>query len=259
MSRKLATVIGTVVAAALVVGGLATVALNHTRPPRPAVASQSTPAAPPTTAASSTPTTTPTRTPSGKPEQPVADPTASLAAGNKKVLFLSFDDGPDPVWTPRILQILRKHGAHATFFQLGRMQAEHPGLREQILADGHTIGSHSISHAQLTALPAAKRRHEIFDGPRSKCFRPPYGASNPKVRADIAAAGMSQVLWDVDPRDWKRPGVTAIVDNILHHAHRRNIILLHDGGGDRTQTAAALDKVLPLLKAQGYTFPAMTC
>lgn len=260
MSRKLATIIATGVAAALVVGSLVALALGHTTPPKPTSAAHVSPSTTP----SETPTTTPTPGTSGSPETgtprtPAGDPTAAASGGNKKVLFLSFDDGPDPVWTPKILQVLAKYGAHATFFELGRMQAAHPGLREQILAAGNTIGNHSINHRQLTAISAKDRRHEIFDGPKSKCFRPPYGATNPKVRADIKAAGMVQVLWDVDPRDWARPGTQAIVNNILANAHRRNIILLHDGGGDRTQTVAALDKALRLLKAQGYSFPAMAC
>jgi peptidoglycan/xylan/chitin deacetylase (PgdA/CDA1 family) len=255
MSRRFAAFVATGTAlAALVIGSLIAVALGKSHPPKPAVASTPASATP-----SPTPTTTPTFNAPTSPHRPVPNPTAALAAGNKKVLFLSFDDGPDPVWTPKILQVLAKHGAHATFFELGSMQAAHPGLRDQVLAAGNTIGSHSISHAQLTAVSAAKRHREIFDGPRSTCFRPPYGATNPKVRADISAAGMVQVLWDVDPRDWARPGTQAIVHNILTHAHRHNIILLHDGGGDRSQTVAALDKVLPLLKAQGYSFPAMDC
>ncbi|MEI8410252.1 MULTISPECIES: polysaccharide deacetylase family protein [unclassified Kribbella] len=255
MSRRFAAFVATGTAlAVLVIGSLIAVALGRSHPPKPAVA---------TTSASATPSATPTTTPNvnapTSPRRPVPNPTAALAAGNKKVLFFTFDDGPDPVWTPRILQVLAKHGAHATFFELGSMQAAHPGLREQVLAAGNTIGNHSITHPQLTAVSAAKRHHEIFDGPQSTCFRPPYGATNPKVRADIKAAGMVQVLWDVDPRDWARPGTQAIVQNILTHAHRHNIILLHDGGGDRSQTVAALDKVLPLLKAQGYSFPAMDC
>ncbi len=255
MSRRFAACVATGTAlAALVIGSLIAIALGRSHPPKPAVASTSASATP-----SATPTTTPTFNAPTSPHRPVPNPTAALAAGNKKVLFLSFDDGPDPVWTPKILQVLARHGAHATFFELGSMQAAHPGLRDQVLAAGNTIGSHSISHAQLTAVSAAKRHHEIFDGPRSTCFRPPYGATNPKVRADISAAGMVQVLWDVDPRDWARPGTQAIVHNILTHAHRHNIVLLHDGGGDRSQTVAALDKVLPLLKAQGYSFPAMDC
>ncbi|MEV8375435.1 polysaccharide deacetylase family protein [Kribbella sp. NPDC056861] len=263
MSRKLAAVIGTGVAAALVVGSLIALALGHTNQPKPASASGPN-GAPPSSVPSETPTPTPTPTNSGSPETgkprtPAGDPTLAASAGNKKVLFFSFDDGPDPVWTPKILQVLAKYGAHATFFQLGTMQAAHPGLREQILAAGNTIGSHSISHPQLTAITPQKRHHEIFDGPVSKCFRPPYGASNPKVRADIKAAGMVQVLWDVDPRDWARPGTQAIVNNILAHARRRNIILMHDGGGERAQTVAALDKALRILKGQGYTFAAMAC
>ncbi|MDX6280218.1 MAG: peptidoglycan-N-acetylglucosamine deacetylase [Kribbellaceae bacterium] len=262
MSRKLAAIVATAVASALVVGSLIALALGHTNQPKPTSASSpSTPASTPI----ETPTTTPTPATnsgspeSGKPRKPAADPTLAASAGNKKVLFFSFDDGPDPYWTPKILQVLKKYGAHATFFELGTMQAAHPGLREQVLAAGNTIGSHSISHPQLTAIPAAKRHHEIFDGPQSECFRPPFGASNPKVRADIKAAGMVQVLWDVDPRDWARPGVQAIVNNIMTHAHKRNIILMHDGGGDRSETVAALDKALRLLKAQGYSFPAMAC
>jgi peptidoglycan/xylan/chitin deacetylase (PgdA/CDA1 family) len=256
MPRKLAAVFATGVAAVLVVGSLVAVTLGHSHQPRPtAVSSPSTP----TPTLLDIPATTPTDKPGRSSGSPAADPTAAAAAGNKKVLFFSFDDGPDPVWTPEILEVLRRYGAHATFFELGAMQNAHPGLRAQVLAAGNTIGSHSISHKQLTAISAAGRHHEIFDGPQSKCFRPPYGASNPKVRADIKAAGMTQVLWDVDPRDWERPGVNAIANNILHHASRRNIILLHDGGGNRSQTVDALEQVLPVLKAQGYSFPAMDC
>jgi peptidoglycan/xylan/chitin deacetylase (PgdA/CDA1 family) len=256
MSRKFAAFVATGVALAMVVGSLLVLALGHSRQPKAAAAT--------TQASSTTPSATPTETPSvnappSTPHRPAPDPTAALAIGNKKVLFLSFDDGPDPVWTPKVLQMLAKHGAHATFFELGAMQVAHPGLREQVLAAGNTIGSHSITHPQLTAISPARRHHEIFDGPKSTCFRPPYGASNPKVRAEIKAAGMVQVLWDVDPRDWARPGTQAVVHNILTHAHNHNIILLHDGGGDRSQTVAALDRLLPILKAQGYAFPAMDC
>ncbi|MDX6258777.1 MAG: peptidoglycan-N-acetylglucosamine deacetylase [Kribbellaceae bacterium] len=262
MSRRLAAIVATGVASLLVVGSLIALALGHTNQPKPTSASS--PSTP-----SSTPIETSARTPappsnsgapeSGKPRKPAGDPTLAASAGNKKVLFFSFDDGPDPYWTPKILQVLKKYGAHATFFELGTMQAAHPGIREQILAAGNAIGSHSISHPQLTAVSAARRHHEIFDGPQSKCFRPPSGASNPQVRADIKAAGMVQVLWDVDPRDWARPGVHAIVNNIMTHARKRNIILMHDGGGDRGQTVAALDKALHLLRTQGYSFPAMAC
>jgi peptidoglycan/xylan/chitin deacetylase (PgdA/CDA1 family) len=194
---------------------------------------------------------------SGKKSQP-GNPLAA-AAGRRKVLFFSFDDGPDPVWTEKVLRVLAKYDAKATFFQLGEMIRAYPSLKEQVLAAGHTIGNHSISHPQLTAISAARRHHEIFDGPKSKCFRPPYGATNKKVRADIRAAGMTQVLWTVDPTDWGRPGTSAIANNILSNAGPGGVILLHDGGGDRSQTVAALERVLPILKARGYSFAAMDC
>lgn len=217
-----------------------------------------------------TPTQTPTTAPVTAPApQSSAGPVTSTppnVVGNpkavssgKKVLFLTFDDGPDPVWTPQVLAVLAKYDAHATFFQLGSMQAAHPGIRDQVLAAGNTIGNHSISHAQLTKLSATKRHHEIFDGPRSTCFRPPYGAANDKVRADIKAAGMSAVLWDIDTLDWQRPGKQAIVNSILTNARSGSVVLMHDAGGDRAQTVAALDQALATLTARGYTFPAMDC
>ena len=253
MSRKL---IATGAAALLVVGSLTAIALGRSNPPAPAFAVS--PVAIQTILRTLTGSYPPGKTSTGT-GSPLADPTAAAAAGNAKVIFLSFDDGPEPTWTPEILKILAKHGAKATFFELGKMIWAHPGLRERVLAGGNTIGNHSISHPRLTKVSAARRHHEIFDGPKSRCFRPPYGASNSKVRADIKAAGMIQVLWDVDPRDWARPGTSAIAHRILYHAQRRKIVLMHDGGGNRSQTVAALDKMLPILKAQGYSFPAMNC
>lgn len=261
MTRKFAAFITTMVALAAVGGWMMASAVGQMDRPRPAAATTKasvSPSGAPTPTSTPTGTPTPGTTPSttGRPVPP--DPTTAVAAG-KKVLFLTFDDGPDPTWTPQVLAMLAKYGAHATFFELGQMQSQHSGLREQVLAAGNAIGSHSISHPELTKLPAAQRHHQIFDGPHSTCFRPPYGATNAKVRADIKAAGMVQVLWDVDPEDWARPGVAAIVHNILTHAKSGRTILMHDGGGNRAQTVAALNQVLPVLKAQGYSFPAMNC
>ncbi|GAA3110389.1 polysaccharide deacetylase family protein [Kribbella aluminosa] len=258
MTRKFAAFATTMIALAALGGWMMAAAVAQQRQPHAAAATTKA-----TTSSSGTPTSAPT--PSGTPTQtttsvrPVPpNPTTSVASG-KKVLFLTFDDGPDPTWTPQVLATLATYGAHATFFELGEMQSEHPGLRDKVLAAGNAIGSHSISHPQLTKLSAAQRHHQIFDGPRSTCFRPPYGATNVKVRAEIKAAGMVQVLWDVDPRDWARPGTSVIAHNILTHAKSGRIILMHDGGGNRAQTVAALKQVLPVLKAQGYTFPAMNC
>jgi peptidoglycan/xylan/chitin deacetylase (PgdA/CDA1 family) len=242
----------------LVVGSLTVIALRPSNP-RAAVGDYAiTPVAIQTIIRTQTGRNAPGKTSTGR-GSPLADPTAAAASGNAKVIFLSFDDGPDPTWTPEILQILAKYGARATFFEVGQMIQAHPGLRERVLAGGNTIGNHSISHPRLTKVSAARRHHEIFDGPKSHCFRPPYGATNSKVRADIKAAGMIQVRWDVDAHDWARPGTPAIVHRVLNHAQRRNIVLMHDSGGNRSETVAALDKLLPMLKAQGYSFPAMHC
>lgn len=250
MPRKLVTLVTTAVAAVLVVGAIGGFALIH----------QSSVKSPRTTSASSpvgTPPPSTAPTPSDTPSTPIG--AAGTIAGAGKVVYLTFDDGPDPTWTPQVLATLAKYDAKATFFQLGSMVAQHPGLQEQIRAAGHAIGNHSISHSQLTAVSGKKRHHEIFDGPKSRCFRPPYGATNSKVRADIRAAGMKQILWDIDPRDWDKPGKSAIVQNVMTNVHPGAIILLHDGGGNRSETVAALDTMLQKLKAKGYGFRAMNC
>ncbi|MEU4395251.1 polysaccharide deacetylase family protein [Kribbella sp. NPDC023855] len=255
MSGKLGAFINTGIgiSAAFVVAGV--VAFGLAQAGHASATAPNSVATPAPTATAATTATPATATPPST--KATGSPTAVTAG--KKVVFLTFDDGPDPVWTPQILRVLAKYDAHATFFQLGSMQKAHPALRDEVLAAGNSIGNHSISHAQLTKLSAAKRHHEIFDGPRSKCFRPPYGAANDRVRADIKAAGMTPVLWDIDTLDWQRPGQKAIVNSILSQARNGSVVLMHDAGGNRSQTVAALDRALATLVAQGYTFPAMDC
>jgi peptidoglycan-N-acetylglucosamine deacetylase len=253
MPRKLAAIVATSVAAVLVVGVLTAVALgNRTNTPPPAATAVSAPAV-----VTPSPSITPSVTPPGAPSSNDSGPFGPTASG--RVVYLTFDDGPDPTWTPQVLTLLAKYGAKATFFELGDMVAAHPGLQEQIRAAGHVIGNHSVSHPVLTSLSTAHRHHELVDGPASRCFRPPYGATSAKLRAEITAAGMTQILWTIDPRDWDRPGTSAIVHNVLKHAYPGAVVLMHDGGGDRAQTIAALDKILRVLKGRGYSFPAMTC
>jgi peptidoglycan/xylan/chitin deacetylase (PgdA/CDA1 family) len=176
-----------------------------------------------------------------------------------KVVYLTFDDGPDPHWTPEVLAVLQAHNAHGTFFMLAEHANEHPDLVDQVRSAGNTIGNHSVSHPQLPKLSPAQLHHQIADGVRSKCFRPPYGATNAAVRAEIRRNGMQQVLWDVDPQDWARPGTSTIVRRALAGAYPGAIILMHDGGGNRAQTVAALDQVLTTLSARGYTFATLSC
>lgn len=189
----------------------------------------------------------------------VATPTQTVAAAAPKVVYLTFDDGPDKTWTPKVLGVLAKHKVKGTFFVLGRNAKAQPTLVRKERAAGHTIGNHSVSHANLTKLSRTRLRQEIRGGVRSKCFRPPYGATNARVRAEIKAAGMRQVLWSVDPQDWARPGATKIAQRVLANVRPGAIVLMHDAGGNRAQTVIALDKVIRTLKARGYVFRSLSC
>ncbi|TDW95209.1 peptidoglycan/xylan/chitin deacetylase (PgdA/CDA1 family) [Kribbella pratensis] len=201
------------------------------------------------------------RQPAQPAKPPVAKPPAddwNLAA-HGKVLYLTFDDGPQHEWTPKVLQLLRKHKAHATFFVLGIQVAQYPELIAAERAAGHTIGNHTWDHKTLTLLPDAKVRQEIATGVKSKCLRPPTGATNAKIEAIAASYHQRQVLWDVDTKDWEKPGAASIEHAIMVGARPGAIILVHDGGGNRSQTVAALDRALTKLTKLGYTYRALPC
>lgn len=200
------------------------------------------------------PTATPTPTPTPTPEGPV--------------IYLTFDDGPTGAWTPAILEVLARYGARATFFQLGTNVDAFPGISASIRAAGHTIGNHSYSHPNLTFLGWQAISDQIgwtqnalinATGDSTRCFRPPYGASNSTVANVAASYGLQMHLWTIDPRDWSRPGVWSIVNSVLGNARDGAIVLMHDGGGNRFQTVEALKQILPALSAQGYRFEALPC
>ena len=217
----------------------------------------------------STPITRKQGTSSGtrKPQRPAQPqhPHATTATddwnltAHGKVLYLTFDDGPQPEWTPKVLQVLRKHNAHATFFVLGIQVAQFPELLTLERAAGHHVGNHTWDHKTLTHLPDAKMRQEIASGVKSKCLRPPTGATNAKIEATAAALHQRQVLWDVDTKDWTKPGAARIEHAILAGARPGAIILMHDGGGNRSETVAALDRALTTLTKQGYTYHSLPC
>ncbi|MEV1287456.1 bifunctional polysaccharide deacetylase/glycosyltransferase family 2 protein [Micromonospora sp. NPDC049679] len=192
----------------------------------------------------------------------------SMPAG---AIALTFDDGPDPRWTPRVLDVLRRHGAHATFFVVGSRVNEHPELVRRMLAEGHEIGSHTFTHADVAVLPGWARDVELAltrnaivgaTGRQERLFRPPFSSTPGALTAadltalhDAAGTGHIAVLTDLDTVDWRRPGVEAIVS--AASPPRRGdgaTVLMHDGGGDRSQTVAALDQLLPVLMKQGYRF-----
>jgi LCP family protein required for cell wall assembly len=184
-----------------------------------------------------------------------------------RTVALTFDDGPDPTWTPKILDALRRHGATATFFVVGAQVDKHPDLVRRIVAEGHQLGLHSFTHHDLGPMSQRRRRIEFeltrnavayATGMDVKLFRPPYLASPSKVDArglevitDAGRHGYVTVLADRDTSDWRRPGAHMIAAAATPVGSGGTIVLMHDGGGDRRETVEALDLLLPELAAQG--------
>ncbi|WP_328997514.1 polysaccharide deacetylase family protein [Kribbella sp. NBC_00709] len=203
---------------------------------------------------------------STKPAQPAVKPATPKPpaddwnlTGHGKVLYLTFDDGPQHEWTPKVLEVLRKHHAQATFFVIGIQVAQFPELVTAERAAGHHVGNHTYDHKTLTRLPEAKMRQEVAQGIKSKCLRPPEGATNAQVHAIAAAYHQREVLWDVDTEDWEKPGTAHIEHAIMSGARPGAIILMHDGGGNRSETVAALDSALTKLTRLGYTYRSLPC
>jgi peptidoglycan-N-acetylglucosamine deacetylase len=198
------------------------------------------------------------------------------AGYQKGLVALSFDDGPDPEWTPQILDILKAKHVPATFFVIGENAMPHPFLLNRIIDEGSEIGNHSFTHpnlAQVSAegtrleLNSTRRLVEAYTGRSLRLFRAPYfGDAEPTTANEIVPAlvaqqdGYTNVGLHVDPDDWKRPGVAQIVKAALDQVQTDNpetagqIVLLHDGGGDRAQTVAALPQIIDGLRAKGYQF-----
>ncbi|WP_225849064.1 bifunctional polysaccharide deacetylase/glycosyltransferase family 2 protein [Streptomyces sp. HPF1205] len=192
---------------------------------------------------------------------------ARTARPRERTVALTFDDGPDPAWTPKILDVLRRHHVHATFFVVGTQVAAHPGLVRRILADGNEIGLHTFTHADLGSIPAWQRRLELREaqlavagatGRTTSLLRPPYSSVNDALTdkdwtavRSAGAAGYLTVLSTLDSDDWKRPGADRILADATPRGTAGQILLMHDAGGDRSQTVAALDRLLPRLAARG--------
>lgn len=215
----------------------------------------------PTTPAAAQPTSTTPR--SGGLTSVPTTPPAKNAAG-RPVVYLTIDDGPDPTWTPQMLALLAKHRATATFFVVGEEVARFPAILKQVRAAGHAIGNHTYTHPWLTQLPPAGVRTELGKTDalvgQTTCLRPPGGFVDARVTAIAAAAGKTVELWELDTKDWAHPGVPAIVAGALKGVHPGSVILLHDGGGNRAQSVAALAQILPALTARGYALEALpTC
>ena len=183
-----------------------------------------------------------------------------------KLVALTFDDGPDATWTPQVLDVLARKGVKATFFLVGFQVKAHPELVQRELAEGHHLGVHTMTHPDLRKLSAAAQTREIVDDLRLvegyagagnvHCFRPPYGNHNATTDAIARDNGLASVLWSRDGRDWARPGTDYIVDQNLDTRYDggRAVLLLHDAGTNRSQTVAALERLIDSLRAQGYKF-----
>lgn len=191
-----------------------------------------------------------------------------------KSVALTFDDGPDAVYTPMILDTLRSRGVTGTFFVIGENAEVHPELLRRELREGHEIGSHTFTHPNLALvgkpvtrfeLNATERLLEAVLDRRTALWRPPYfGDAEPTTADELVPVAIAQQLGyitvglHIDPSDWADPGTDSIIVRTLRQLDRGNIILLHDGGGDRRQTVAALGPIIDSLRARGYAITTVT-
>jgi peptidoglycan/xylan/chitin deacetylase (PgdA/CDA1 family) len=180
----------------------------------------------------------------------------SSASTERKVVALTFDDGPSD-YTDRYLDVLREKDVPATFFEIGQEMPGREATMRRILAEGDEIGDHTENHVEYPGygqIATAAERIKAYTGFRPCLFRPPGGAENSTVIATAGSLGMKTITWDVDPRDWSLPGTPEIYSNIVGNAKPGSIILMHDGGGPRDETLAALPGIIDTLRARGYGF-----
>jgi len=179
------------------------------------------------------------------------------------VSALTVDDGPSPVYTPQVLKILEKYDIKAAFSMVGENVTYYPSVAREVADAGHTIVNHTWNHANLMSMKRSKLPGEVdratdaihsATGQRPGMFRAPYGAWSPTLLDYCASENLAPLDWSVDPQDWARPGVSKIVKTIMGTTKTGSIILEHDGGGDRSETVAALKIAIPRLIDEGYMF-----
>lgn len=191
----------------------------------------------------------------------IPDPgrTTGALGGMPGHVALTFDDGPDPAWTPQVLDVLDRYGVKGTFFVTGVQVQRHPDLARAIVARGHSIANHTWSHPDLTRLSNSAVADQLVatsniirstTGYVVSCARPPYAEVNSRVDQLIADHGMRPAMWSVDTEDWRRRGTGSIIGR-AGAAGPDAVVLMHDGGGDRSQTIAALPRVIESLQSRG--------
>ncbi len=183
------------------------------------------------------------------------------AAGTQhREVALTFDDGPGP-YTPQILSVLEHTATPATFFEVGVLEQYFHVSTSRMVADGYPIGDHTQTHAPMGKLGAAAQEAQIlhqvsalgaYGAPFPRMFRPPYGLFDSTTLTLLRKLRMLMVLWTIDTNDYRQPGISAIVNSILSGARPGAIVLMHDAGGTRSETVAALPLVIAGLRARGY-------
>ncbi|RPE42197.1 peptidoglycan/xylan/chitin deacetylase (PgdA/CDA1 family) [Streptomyces sp. Ag109_O5-1] len=197
--------------------------------------------------------------------KPVSVTIAHASDQGARGVNITIDDGPDPVWTPQVLDVLREYGVKATFCMVGTQAQAHPDLVKKVVAAGHRPCDHSVSHdTTMDKKSEAYQSREILDAERMiteasggvapMYYRAPGGAFTPYSRKLAASRGMRPLGWNVDTKDFEQPGTDAIVATVERELPNGPTVLFHDAGGDRSETVAALRRILPRLKEQGYSF-----
>ncbi|HVJ49896.1 polysaccharide deacetylase family protein [Desulfitobacterium sp.] len=181
----------------------------------------------------------------------------------EKVIALTFDDGPDPNYTEMVLDALKEKDVKATFFVLGENVEHNPELLLEIYKAGHEIGNHGYSHSYSSSQAVrelVKTDQIIFNSlhQHTYFYRPPGGFVSKGVLQGVKAKGYLFTLWSIDSKDWRNPGVNRIVENVVGSSFPGAIILLHDGGEKREQTAEALKVIVDRLRKDGYRFVTLT-
>ncbi|HEY9690098.1 MAG TPA: polysaccharide deacetylase family protein [Coleofasciculaceae cyanobacterium] len=184
-----------------------------------------------------------------------------LASG-EKVVALTFDDGPAPIYTEQVLEILKRENVKATFFMVGKMVQAFPAIGQRVASEGHVLANHSWSHRYHRFAPAAAASEinqttniiQAKTGQTVRLYRPPGGVLNNGMDTYAQSQGYASIMWGTDTGDWRRPPAATIVNRVMNTIHPGDIVLMHDGGGDRHNTVAALPIMISQLKAKGYRF-----
>jgi peptidoglycan/xylan/chitin deacetylase (PgdA/CDA1 family) len=196
----------------------------------------------------------------------------TTTAHRGRSVALTFDDGPNPTYTPQVLALLDRYGAHATFCEIGDAAQAYPALVRQVVAHGDRLCDHTMTHDENLGIRTQARigwqistaeqvLAQLSGGAPISHYRQPGGNWTPTIQQIAAQRGMRNLSWSVDPRDWSTPGTSAIISRVEGNLRPGSVLLMHDGdgdvppgGGDRSETVAALAVLLPWMIAQGYSF-----